>query len=243
MSLICSNKFLCLIQALSINQKICLRAMSFQMVKEKRKNYRCEKFVTLDQVPSWAESKSTSSIGSEYHSDPNLNSKISTFNGDITQLEIDAIVNAANERLAGGGGVDGFIHRAAGHDDLQAECRTLNGCQTGSCKITGGYRLPAKYIIHCVGPIGEKPELLASCYRQALDTLIKENLRTIAFPCISTGVFGYPNENAAKVALATTRDWLQRDSNHKKIERIIFCLFLEKDIKIYEDLLNRYFPH
>ncbi|OTF83141.1 O-acetyl-ADP-ribose deacetylase MACROD2-like protein, partial [Euroglyphus maynei] len=129
---------------------------------------------------------------------------------------------------------DGFIHRAAGYEDLQAECRTLNGCRTGDCKITGD-------IIHCVGPIGEKPDLLANCYRRALDLLRDNQLRSIAFPCISTGIFGYPNENAANVALETVRKWLENNST-TNIDRIIFCLFLDQDIEIYNRLIGEYFP-
>nr|XP_027196271.1 uncharacterized protein LOC113790767 [Dermatophagoides pteronyssinus] len=220
-------------------------------INEKRKHYKCgDNYVRLDQIPRWSEQskqyqtkEQTINVCSKYKPNAEMNDRLSLFNGDITTLEIDAIVNAANEQLAGGGGVDGFIHRAAGYEDLQAECRTLNGCRTGDCKMTGGYRLPAKYIIHCVGPIGEKPDLLASCYQRALDSLRDNQLRSIAFPCISTGIFGYPNENAAHIALNTIRHWFENSTtNIQSIDRIIFCLFLDKDIEIYNRLIREYFP-
>lgn len=123
---------------------------------------------------------------------------------------------------------------------LQSECSYLNDCETGDAKITGGYKLPAKYVIHAVGPIGEKPDLLANCYKRSFDLLKDNQLGSIAFPCISTGIYGYPNENAANVALKATREWLE--NNEYNVERIIFCLFLDVDIKIYHQLLPSYFP-
>lgn len=125
---------------------------------------------------------------------------------------------------------------------LQEECRTLNGCETGNAKLTGGYKLPAKYIIHSVGPIGEKPDLLLSCYQKSLDLMKENKLTTIAFPCISTGIYGYPNENAANVALKAVRDWLENDEYKVNVKRIVFCLFLDVDIEIYHKLLPLYFP-
>ncbi|XP_065205545.1 macro domain-containing protein CT2219-like [Planococcus citri] len=165
--------------------------------------------------------------------------KVALWQGDITTLEIDAIVNAANNALLGGGGVDGAIHRAAG-PFLKQECTTLGGCSTGDAKITGGYRLPAKYVIHTVGPRGEKPDLLESCYKKSLTVLEENDLRTVAFPCISTGIYGYPNEKAAHVVLRTVRQYLQK--NHEKVNKIIFVCFLYQDIEIYEKLLQLYFP-
>ncbi|KAJ8978039.1 hypothetical protein NQ317_013567 [Molorchus minor] len=168
-----------------------------------------------------------------------LAEKISVFCGDITTLEIDAIVNAANSSLMGGGGVDGAIHRAAG-PKLKEECKTLGGCLTGEAKITGGYNLPAKYVIHTVGPQGEKPSDLRSCYINSLRNMTEKNLRSIAFPCISTGIYGYPNEPAAHIAAYTVRRYLE--SHTDNVDRVIFCLFLDVDIKLYEGLLQSYFP-
>lgn len=125
---------------------------------------------------------------------------------------------------------------------LQGECQSLEECEPGNAKITGGYKLPAKYIIHAVGPIGEKPDLLGDCYKHSLDLLRENGLTTIAFPCISTGIYGYPNGSAANVALKSVREWLDGNEYMNQIKRIIFCLFLEVDIKVYHKLLPIYFP-
>jgi O-acetyl-ADP-ribose deacetylase (regulator of RNase III) len=159
--------------------------------------------------------------------------------GDITKETVDAIVNAANESLLGGGGVDGAIHRAAGAE-LLAECRTLNGCPTGQAKITKGYRLPAKHVIHTVGPVWngggyDEPELLAGCYRNSLELAAKNNLRSIAFPCISTGVYGYPFEPATKVAISTV---LETCATLPLIERVRFVCFSSHDYKVYARMLK-----
>uniref|UniRef100_A0A161N1Q9 Macro domain-containing protein ct2219-like protein isoform x2 n=1 Tax=Triatoma infestans TaxID=30076 RepID=A0A161N1Q9_TRIIF len=175
----------------------------------------------------------------KYPAKSDLNKKVSLFSGDITALEVDAIVNAANNSLLGGGGVDGAIHRAAGPELLE-ECRLLNGCKTGDAKLTGGYHLPAKYVIHTVGPKGEKPALLESCYNKCLEIALKENIKSIAFPCISTGIYGYPQQAAALIALKTVRSTLENHSD--KIERIIFCTFMPADLLIYECLMQLFFP-
>ena len=156
--------------------------------------------------------------------------------GNIVTLEVDAIVNAANNSLLGGGGVDGAIHRAAG-PELLAECRALNGCETGEAKITGGHKLPAKHVIHTVGPVwhgGDKgePELLANCYRNALRLAKERGLASIAFPAISTGVYGYPPDDAARVAVETVQSVL-RETN---IE-VIFVCFDDATRRVYEELL------
>ncbi|XP_062503602.1 ADP-ribose glycohydrolase MACROD2-like isoform X2 [Corticium candelabrum] len=161
--------------------------------------------------------------------------------GDITHLEINGIVNAANRSLLGGGGVDGCIHRAAGNSLLD-ECRTLGGCSTGSAKVTSGHRLPAKYILHAVGPVGEQETKLGNCYQTCLSLALEHKIRSLAFCCISTGIYGYPNRNAANVALRTVRSWLDESENANKMDQIIFCTFLPIDVRIYEELMPSYFP-
>jgi O-acetyl-ADP-ribose deacetylase (regulator of RNase III) len=157
--------------------------------------------------------------------------RLEILQGDITTLEVDAIVNAANERLAGGGGVDGAIHLAAGPRKLQEACRRLGGCATGGAKVTEGFDLPAKFIIHAVGPVyrdGEhgEPELLASCYRRSLELALEKGLRSIAFPAISTGVYGYPFEPATRIAIQTTAAFL---TGTAAIDRVIFVFFSGHD--------------
>jgi len=171
--------------------------------------------------------------------DETLNNKVFVYLDSITQLKVDAIVNAANNACLGGGGVDGAIHAAAG-PELRNECRWLDGCSTGDAKITRGHKLPAAHVIHTVGPRGCKPDVLTQSYTRSYEVLLENNLRSIAFPCISTGLYGYPNENAANVALSVTRDVLERSGD--KIEAVVFCLFTREDIACYHKLLPSYFP-
>ncbi|MFT4173212.1 MAG: O-acetyl-ADP-ribose deacetylase [Rhodocyclaceae bacterium] len=162
--------------------------------------------------------------------------------GDITNLDVDAIVNAANNSLLGGGGVDGAIHRAAG-PGLLAECRRLGGCATGAAKITGAHELPAGHVIHTVGPVWQggrrsEPELLAACYRNSLALADAHRLRRVAFPCISTGVYAYPPAQAAQIAVRTVRAF--GDNAAIVVDEVTFCCFSEDDLALYQALLAQH---
>ncbi|XP_061084917.1 ADP-ribose glycohydrolase MACROD2 isoform X2 [Conger conger] len=212
-------------------------------VEERRKEYY--ESVTLDKIPTWK--KQEKSKGKEEVDEqdvPHLSDKVSLYKGDITILEVDAIVNAANSSLLGGGGVDGCIHKAAGLC-LYEECATLNGCETGNAKITCGYELPAKYVIHTVGPVARghvgksQKELLRDCYQHSLKLLKENGLRSVAFPCISTGIYGFPNDPAAEIALTTVKTWLLK--NCDEVDRVIFCVFLDTDFRIYKEKMFQFF--
>ncbi|XP_077586260.1 ADP-ribose glycohydrolase MACROD2 [Stigmatopora nigra] len=212
--------------------------------EERRKDgYRRQDYITLDKIPSWREETYSDSKeeGKILRGKGGLNEKVSLYKGDITVLELDAIVNAANSSLLGGGGVDGCIHKAAG-SCLYDECQTLNGCETGKAKITCGYDLPARFVIHTVGPVARghvgptETNDLTSCYQNSLSLVKEYGLSTVAFPCISTGIYGFPNEPASDIALNTVKSWIEE--NPDTITRVIFCVFLETDFTIYKKKMS-----
>ncbi|KAJ7104264.1 A1pp-domain-containing protein [Mycena belliarum] len=181
-----------------------------------------------------------------YAPNPAFLDRISLFQGDITVMEVDSIVNAANRSLLGGGGVDGAIHAAAGRQLLE-ECSGLGGCDTGESKITAAYKLPSKHIIHTVGPIYSRSDIerraqqLESCYRTSLNLAVEKSLKHIAFPSISTGIYGYPIEDATHLALDLVRRFCELDVG-SKLDRVIFVVWSNKDKEVYETLIPEYFP-
>jgi len=231
------------------------RERKLKLSKEDRRKEYTRPYVPLEDVPTWKEqSKSLPDISEspsfeklkkqclydiKIKEDVDFTEKVSTFVGDITKLEIDAIVNAANSSLMGGGGVDGAIHKSAG-PLLKKENLNHDGCPTGEARLSCGYNLPAKYIISTVGPQCENQRELANCYRNSLQMAVDNNIKTLAFPCISTGIYGYPNEEAALVALKTVRKFLEEHG--QALDRIIFCLFLEVDVGLYTSFLPIIFP-
>ncbi|XP_077351101.1 ADP-ribose glycohydrolase MACROD2 isoform X1 [Festucalex cinctus] len=219
------------------------RLLRMDREERRKEGYRRQDYISLDKIPTWRE-ENYSDIKEEgklLTGGGSLNDKVSLYKGDITVLELDAIVNAANSSLLGGGGVDGCIHKAAG-SCLYDECQTLNGCETGKAKITCGYDLPARFVIHTVGPVARghvgptETNDLTSCYLNSLRLVKEYGLSTVAFPCISTGIYGFPNEPAGDIALNTVKSWIEENPN--TITRVIFCVFLETDFTIYKKKMS-----
>ncbi|KAI1747175.1 MACRO domain-containing protein [Xylaria castorea] len=209
------------------------------------------RMISADEIPTLdllyrRQKMGPSLLGAFNHATSAYNNRIGIIRGDITTLAVDAIVNAANTSLLGGGGVDGAIHRAAGRE-LLAECRNLNGCATGSSKITNAYRLPCNKVIHAVGPVysDRYPQrcetALRGCYQSALQLAVQNGLKTIAFSAISTGVYGYPSYDAASVACSTVKAFLGAEYGNK-LDKVVFVTFEEKDVRVYNNLLPRFFP-
>jgi len=204
----------------------------FQKFPQMKLLYRC---TGLDSIIPELEN-----VSEVFPHSQNLNEKIGIWYGDITQLKVDAIVNAAHPGLCGGGGVDGYIHMIAG-EELMEECMTLGGCEMGEAKLTKGHKLPAKYVIHTVGPHNADASVLESCYKSCLNLMLENNFRTIAFPCISTGHYKFPIVDATKIALNSVHQWLE-GIDLTKIDLIIFSVFNMRDEAVYNELLPKYYP-
>ncbi|KAH9954283.1 A1pp-domain-containing protein [Russula dissimulans] len=211
------------------------------------------KVVSLHQIPTIRELYQRAAIAvrpvtgtdARFPFSSTLLDRVSVYRGDITHVQVDAIVNAANTGLLGGGGVDGAIHRAAG-PKLLKECRTLGGCPTGEARVTAGYNLPAKHVIHAVGPVyhprsTRAPLQLAGCYRISLQLAAEHGLKHIAFPSISTGIYSYPIESATQVAFGEVRKFLDTEQA-KEFERVVFVVFSAEDEAVYLRLIPEYFP-
>jgi O-acetyl-ADP-ribose deacetylase (regulator of RNase III) len=232
-----------------LRRKVAANKARFEQlsVEAKRKLYMCvaEDYTTVERdTKPWSEvgKKFPTKPGeTSFATDESLNSQIRIYTGDITRLEVHAVVNAANEACLGGSGVDGAIHKAAGKELLD-ECRLLRGCPTGQAKVTAGYRLPASAIIHAVGPKGKKPKLLRETYESALKAALDSGFKTVAFSCISTGIYGFPSDAAAVTVTECLRHFLETQPGAEKLEAIVVCLFEPKDANAYGDALPKVFP-
>ena len=209
-----------------------------------------KKPVKLEELPTFAEAAKANlddfPVPEDYHPyfavNEEINKKVSFWmRGDSSRLAADAVVNAANSELMPGGGICGVLHSAAGHE-MAVECRTIGHTPTGEAAITKGYNLPAKYCIHAVGPIGEKPAKLVSAYRSVLKYINGEDLRSVGLCCISTGIYGYPIKPATHIALRVVREFLEDPANLAKTDRIIFVVFERRDVEVYRNLARFYFP-
>ncbi|KAL0237889.1 hypothetical protein GEMRC1_012363 [Eukaryota sp. GEM-RC1] len=200
--------------------------------------------LSLNSVPTWKDYSHNIPCPKNPHFPVNddINSKVSLWKGDSTALKIDSIVNAANQSLLGGGGIDGIIHIKAG-PKLRRYCQTLNGCKTGYTKKSPGFNLPCQYILHTVGPIGERPAELRSCYQTILEHIDGDTIRSTAFCGISTGIYGYPINNAVHIALKTVREWLENPENLEKVDRLVFVVFDHASVEAYHRFFPIYFPH
>eukprot|EP00742_Colponemidia_sp_Colp-10_P013678 GILJ01015468.1.p1 GENE.GILJ01015468.1~~GILJ01015468.1.p1 ORF type:complete len:352 (+),score=64.01 GILJ01015468.1:1-1056(+) len=228
-----------------------------QQLKLRRDRYECQEYVTVGDLQKWSATVSELQVrglpkvndykasvtardtGRRFPCDPSLNEKVFLYQGDITELEIDGIVNAANSSLLGGGGIDGAIHSAAG-PLLVKECRHLKGCESGNTKVTKGYSLPAKYVLHTVGPYGRGDAKLHSCYTTCLEVAREKGIRSLAFCCVGTGIYSFPLVRAAHIALRCVRQWLEASPD--AFDAIIFCVFQNVELAVYQCVMPSYFP-
>lgn len=211
--------------------------------------------ISIDSLPTWSDyyaaniqprkkaiiAKRHASVQGEYEIDKEINKKIMLWRGDITALEADAIVNAANDKLWSGGGICGAIHNASG-PKLEEACNVIGYCETGSTVITAGFEAYAKHVLHSVGPTNGDPNLLYSCYISCLDVAVANNVKSVVFCCLSTGIFGFPNGPAAIIAMTAVRRWLEKDDNKSKIDKIMFCTFTQEDTQLYDQMATTFFP-
>eukprot|EP00009_Paramoeba_aestuarina_P016449 CAMPEP_0201526336 /NCGR_PEP_ID=MMETSP0161_2-20130828/31480_1 /ASSEMBLY_ACC=CAM_ASM_000251 /TAXON_ID=180227 /ORGANISM="Neoparamoeba aestuarina, Strain SoJaBio B1-5/56/2" /LENGTH=449 /DNA_ID=CAMNT_0047926683 /DNA_START=33 /DNA_END=1379 /DNA_ORIENTATION=- len=216
------------------------------LTEDERKNrHMSNNIFNVEDLPCWSQDPqrdSARTVPSFFRHDPDLEAKISLYKGGIYNIRCDAVCNATDIFLSGGGGLDSAMHKMAGRFQLAEELLLLDGCPTGYCEISRGYCLPAKYIIHCVGPMNRDATKLASCYNSALEMAVEHKIRTLAFPCIATGCFGFPLEASAQIALQTVRRWLEIGDNRTKIDRIVFVMYRTNELQAYGRWISSVFP-